>query len=64
VLWSRLTIPAVAMVAEIAAIAHAEGATVQADDVVSFSVGIPAGMRSSMQRDCEAGTRLELDVPG
>jgi len=54
----------VAMVAEIAAVAQAEGAAVEADDVVAFFDGIPAGMRSSMQRDAEAGNRLELDAIG
>src|SRR4051794_28614949 len=54
----------VAMVGEIAAVAQAEGAAVQADDVVAFFDGIPAGMRSSMQRDAEAGNRLELDAIG
>jgi 2-dehydropantoate 2-reductase len=54
----------VAMVGEIAAVAQAEGAKVQADDVVAFFDGIPAGMRSSMQRDAEAGNRLELDAIG
>jgi len=52
----------VAMVGEIAAVAQAEGAQVQADGVVTFFDGIPAGMRSSMQRDAEAGNRLELDA--
>jgi 2-dehydropantoate 2-reductase len=54
----------VAMVAEIAAVAQAEGAKVQADDVVAFFDGIPAGMRSSMQRDAAGGNRLELDAIG
>src|SRR3954451_6776769 len=54
----------VAMVGEIAAVAQAEDATVQADDVVAFFDGIPAGMRSSMQRDAEVGNRLELDAIG
>jgi 2-dehydropantoate 2-reductase len=52
----------VAMVGEIAAVAQAEGAQVQADGVVTFFDGIPAGMRSSMQRDAETGNRLELDA--
>jgi 2-dehydropantoate 2-reductase len=52
----------VAVVGEIAAVAQAEGAAVRADDVVTFFDGIPAGMRSSMQRDAEAGNRLELDA--
>jgi 2-dehydropantoate 2-reductase len=54
----------VAVVGEIAAVAQAEGAEVQADGVVTFFDGIPAGMRSSMQRDAEAGNRLELDAIG
>jgi 2-dehydropantoate 2-reductase len=52
----------IAMVGEIAAVAQGEGAKVRADDVVAFFDGIPAGMRSSMQRDAEAGNRLELDA--
>jgi 2-dehydropantoate 2-reductase len=52
----------VAVVGEIAAVAQAEGAEVQADGVVTFCDGIPAGLRSSMQRDAEAGNRLELDA--
>src|SRR3954449_11749645 len=43
----------IAMVVEVAAVARAEGATVRADDVVSFFDAVPAGMRSSMQRDAE-----------
>src|SRR4051812_14358909 len=53
-----------AMVREVAAVARAEGATVRADDVVSFFDAVPAGMRSSMQRDAETGRRLELDAIG
>ncbi len=53
-----------AMVDEIVAVARAEGATLDAGDIVSFFDGIPAGMRSSMQRDAEAGNRLELDAIG
>jgi 2-dehydropantoate 2-reductase len=53
-----------AMVREVAAVARAEGATVRADDVVSFFDAIPTGMRSSMQRDAETGRRLELDAIG
>jgi 2-dehydropantoate 2-reductase len=57
----------VAMVSEVAAVARAEGAAVEAmdaDDVVAFFDGIPAGMKSSMQRDAEAGRPLELDAIG
>lgn len=54
----------VAMVGEVAAVARAEGAKVNANDVVAFFDGIPAGMKSSMQRDAETGRRLELDAIG
>src|SRR3954452_14279296 len=54
----------VALVAEVAAVAKAEGAAIEADDVVTFFDGIPAGMRSSMQRDAEEGNQLDLDAIG
>jgi 2-dehydropantoate 2-reductase len=54
----------VAMIAEVAAVARAEGAAVSAEDVVGFFDAIPTGMRSSMQRDAETGRRLELDAIG
>jgi 2-dehydropantoate 2-reductase len=54
----------VAMVGEVAAVARAEGAAVNADDVVAFFDGIPAAMKSSMQRDAESSRRLELDAIG
>jgi 2-dehydropantoate 2-reductase len=54
----------VALVGEVAAVAQAEGAKVDADDVVAFFDGIPTGMKSSMQRDAETGRRLELDAIG
>ena len=54
----------VAMVGEVAAVARAEGADVNEDDVVAFFDGTPAGMKSSMQRDAETGRRLELDAIG
>jgi 2-dehydropantoate 2-reductase len=57
----------VAMVGEVAAVARAEGAAVEAmnaNDVVALFDGIPAGMKSSMQRDAETGRRLELDAIG
>ena len=54
----------VALVGEIAAVAQAEGARIDAGDVVSFFDGVPPGMRSSMQRDAEAGNPLELDAIG
>ena len=54
----------VAMIAEVAAVARAEGAAVSADDVMGFFDAIPTGMKSSMQRDAESGRRLELDAIG
>jgi 2-dehydropantoate 2-reductase len=54
----------VAMVREVAAVARAEGATVRADDVVAFFDAVPAGMKSSMQRDADTGRQLELDAIG
>src|SRR3954453_932779 len=54
----------VAVVGEVAAVARAEGADIDADRVVAFFDGIPAGMLSSMQRDAEAGNQLELDAIG
>src|SRR3954451_14758007 len=53
-----------AAVAEVAAVARAEGASVDAAGVVGFFGTLPAGMRSSMQRDAEAGRPLELEAIG
>jgi 2-dehydropantoate 2-reductase len=53
-----------AAVAEVAAVARAEGAPADADAVVGFFGTLPAGMRSSMQRDAEAGRPLELEAIG
>ena len=53
-----------AIVAEVAAVARAEGAPADEDQVVAFFDGVPAGMRSSMQRDAEAGRPIELDAIG
>jgi 2-dehydropantoate 2-reductase len=54
----------VALVGEVAAVARAEGAPADERQVVDFFDGVPAGMRSSMQRDAEAGRLLELDAIG
>jgi 2-dehydropantoate 2-reductase len=51
-----------ALVTEAAAVARAEGATVDAAAVVAFFDSIPAGMESSMQRDAATGRSLELDA--
>jgi 2-dehydropantoate 2-reductase len=51
-----------ALADEGAAVARAEGAAVDGPSIVAFFDTVPAGMRSSMQRDAEAGRRLELDA--
>jgi 2-dehydropantoate 2-reductase len=52
------------LVDEIVAVARAVGASVEAMAVVELFDGIPAGVKSSMQRDAEAGRALELDAIG
>jgi 2-dehydropantoate 2-reductase len=54
----------VAIVGEVAAVARAEGAPADEEQVVDFFDGVPAGMRSSMQRDAAAGRPIELDAIG
>jgi 2-dehydropantoate 2-reductase len=54
----------IAIVGEVAAVARAEGAPADEDQVVGFFDGVPAGMRSSMQRDAAAGRPIELDAIG
>jgi 2-dehydropantoate 2-reductase len=54
----------VAIVGEVAAVARAEGAPADEEQVVGFFDGVPAGMRSSMQRDAAAGRPIELDAIG
>ncbi|HEY4626610.1 MAG TPA: 2-dehydropantoate 2-reductase [Blastococcus sp.] len=53
-----------ALVAEVAAVARAEGAVGDDQQVLTFFDSVPAGMRSSMQRDAEAGRPMELDAIG
>ena len=53
-----------ALVAEAATVARAEGAAVEEHAVVAFFDSIPAALRSSMQRDADAGSPLELDALG
>jgi 2-dehydropantoate 2-reductase len=55
---------AVAIILEVAAVARAEGATLDADAVMRLLDTVPAGMESSMQRDQAAGLPLELDAIG
>jgi 2-dehydropantoate 2-reductase len=49
---------------EACAVARADGATVVAERVLETLAGLPAEMRSSMQKDLEAGRRLETDAIG
>ena len=53
-----------AVVREVAAVARADGADTDADAVLRFMATVPAGMRSSMQRDAEAGHPTELEAIG
>jgi len=54
----------VAVVGEVAAVARAEGAAGDEQAVLTAFDGVPPTMRSSMQRDAEAGRPLELDALG
>jgi 2-dehydropantoate 2-reductase len=47
---------------EACAVALASGAEVNADALLAVANGLPAAMKSSMQRDLEAGNPLELDA--
>jgi len=49
---------------EITAIARAAGTPVTAEGLLSFFDRVPGTMKSSMQRDAEAGRPLELDAIG
>ncbi len=53
-----------AVVAEVAAVARAEGAAGDGDAALAFFDRVPAAMRSSMQRDAEAGRALEIEAIG
>ncbi|MGW5482745.1 ketopantoate reductase family protein [Streptomyces sp. NPDC004008] len=53
-----------AVLDEITAVAQAAGAAASTDAVVSFFDRAPQTMKSSMQRDAEAGRPLELDAIG
>lgn len=59
-LWSRLQ----SAVREACAVARQEGATVDADAVISTIKNLPAGSRSSMQKDVEKGNTPELEAIG
>jgi 2-dehydropantoate 2-reductase len=54
----------VALVREVARVARAEGVELDAEATVKRLQGLPAGMKSSMLKDAEAGLPLELDAIG
>ncbi|MGY1915052.1 ketopantoate reductase family protein [Blastococcus sp. SYSU DS0973] len=53
-----------AVIAEVAAVARAEGAAGNPAGTREFTWSLPDAMRSSMQRDAEAGNPTELDAIG
>lgn len=53
-----------AVIAEVAAVARAEGAAGDATATREFAWSLPDGMRSSMQRDAAAGNVTELEAIG
>jgi 2-dehydropantoate 2-reductase len=53
-----------ACVREIVATARAEGVEVDADELVARIANMPPGLRSSMQKDREAGKPTEIDAIG
>lgn len=53
-----------ALIEEAAAVSRAAGAPADASATLRFYDGLPAEMKSSMQRDAEAGRPLELDAIG
>ena len=53
-----------ACVREVVATAAADGVTLDADDIVESIETVPPGLRSSMQKDREAGKPTELDAIG
>ncbi len=55
---------AIALISEVAAVARAEGAAVDAEAVMRLMDSVPESMESSMQRDQAAGRPLELDALG
>lgn len=54
----------VSLVKETAAVGRASGAATDAEAALARYDAFPAGMKSSMQRDAEAGRPLELDAIG
>jgi 2-dehydropantoate 2-reductase len=54
----------IASSSEACTVARADGAAVDTKRILATLAGLPDGMRSSMQKDLEAGRRLELDAIG
>jgi 2-dehydropantoate 2-reductase len=61
---SRRRDDTLAVIAEAAAVAAAEGAAIDPEAVTHFLDSVPATMESSMQRDRAAGRPLEIDAIG
>lgn len=53
-----------AVIAEVAAVAHSQGADVDPGKAIAFFDSVPATMESSMQRDAAANRRTELEAIG
>jgi 2-dehydropantoate 2-reductase len=53
-----------AVIGEVASVANAAGARVEPARIVAMFERVPAGMKSSMQRDMEANRPIELDAIG
>jgi 2-dehydropantoate 2-reductase len=51
-------------VREVTAAAHADGVVIDADALIAQIEGAPPGLRSSMQKDREAGKATEIDAIG
>lgn len=54
----------IAVVGEVTTVAAAEGAPIDPERIIAFTDGLPPTLRSSMQRDAEAGRPTELDALG
>ena len=61
---TRRRADALAVIAEVAAVAAAEGAAIDPEAVTRFLDSVPETMESSMQRDQAAGRPLEIDAIG
>jgi 2-dehydropantoate 2-reductase len=64
VIRSKRRDDAIAIIKEVAAVARAQGGTVDAATVIRMLDSAPDSMESSMQRDQEAGRPLEIDAIG